>query len=139
MKRRTFIAGIGSAVAWPLVAQARRSDRTRRIGVRMGYAENDPEAEACLTAFRQRLASLVVGTNRLRVIGSPHSESDHETHTQVVPGQEPRRSIREGSSANCAPSKGVRVVRWSPRPRGRTIARRQSVQPESGGSLRAIR
>ena len=27
MRRRTFIAGIGSAVAWPLVAQAQRSDR----------------------------------------------------------------------------------------------------------------
>jgi hypothetical protein len=72
MRRRTFIAGIGSAVEWPLVAQAQRSDRTHLIGVLMGYTENDPEAEARLTAFRQRLASLVVvGTNRLRVIGSP--------------------------------------------------------------------
>ena len=58
MRRRTFIAGIGNAVVWPLVARAQRSDRTRRIGVLMGYAENDPEAEARLTAFRQRLASL---------------------------------------------------------------------------------
>jgi putative ABC transport system substrate-binding protein len=40
------------------MARAQRSDRTRQIGVLMGYAENDPEAEARLTAFRQRLASL---------------------------------------------------------------------------------
>jgi putative ABC transport system substrate-binding protein len=39
-------------------ARAQRFERTRRIGVLMGYAETDPEAQARLTAFRQRLASL---------------------------------------------------------------------------------
>jgi putative ABC transport system substrate-binding protein len=35
MKRRTFIAGLGSAVAWPVMAWAQQGDRVRRISVLM--------------------------------------------------------------------------------------------------------
>jgi hypothetical protein len=31
MKRRTFIAGLGSTAAWPVRAQAQQSDRVRRL------------------------------------------------------------------------------------------------------------
>ena len=40
----------------PLAARAQ--ERIRRIGVLMGYAEEDPEAKLRLAAFVQRLASL---------------------------------------------------------------------------------
>ena len=33
MKRREFIAGLGSAVAWPLAAFAQRGQRQRRLGM----------------------------------------------------------------------------------------------------------
>jgi hypothetical protein len=36
----------GAASAWPLAARAQQAERMRRIGVLMGYDENDAEAQA---------------------------------------------------------------------------------------------
>ena len=58
MRRRDFIAGLGSAASWPLVARAQQSERVRRIGVLMGFEENDPEGKSVVSALTQALADL---------------------------------------------------------------------------------
>ena len=58
MRRRTFIAALGGAAAWPLVARAQPADRMRRVGLLMGYREDDAEGQANLAAFRQALQQL---------------------------------------------------------------------------------
>ena len=58
MRRRQFIAGLVSAVTWPVVARAQQPDRMRRIGVLQTYARDDPNALARLAAFEQGLQEL---------------------------------------------------------------------------------
>jgi putative ABC transport system substrate-binding protein len=58
MRRRQFIAGLGSAVAWPVVAHAQQGDGVRRIGVLISGNENDPVLKARVSALTQALADL---------------------------------------------------------------------------------
>jgi putative ABC transport system substrate-binding protein len=58
MRRREFIAGLGSAVAWPVAVRAQQGDRVRRVGVLAGGSEDSVVTRANLTALREGLAML---------------------------------------------------------------------------------
>jgi putative ABC transport system substrate-binding protein len=57
--RREFITLLGGAAyAWPLAARAQQPDHGRRIGVLMGFAKKDADAQAWYAAFREGLQKL---------------------------------------------------------------------------------
>jgi len=58
MRRRDFIKAIAGSTTWPLAAHAQQADHMRRIGVLMGYPENDLEGPAFFAAFREGLQKL---------------------------------------------------------------------------------
>ena len=59
IERRKFLATVlgGAVAAWPLAAQA-QGERVRRIVFLHALAENDPEVQTRVIAFRQGLEAL---------------------------------------------------------------------------------
>ena len=78
MRRREFIAGLGSAVALPVVARAQQADQVRRVGVLVGGTENDAMWQTPVAAFREVLVKLgwIEGRNLRIDLRSGGSEDD---------------------------------------------------------------
>ena len=58
MRRRAFIAALGGAAAWPLVARAQQPRIMRRIGFLTPISENDSEGRSWIAALTRGLQEL---------------------------------------------------------------------------------
>jgi putative ABC transport system substrate-binding protein len=58
LRRREFIAGLGSAAVWPLITHAQQGNRMRRIGVLMPLLADDPLSQVAIAGFLQGLQEL---------------------------------------------------------------------------------
>jgi hypothetical protein len=54
IRRREFITVLGGVVAWPLAGHA-QPERVRRVGVFIGFSENDPLPQRMVSAFAHAL------------------------------------------------------------------------------------
>jgi putative ABC transport system substrate-binding protein len=113
MKRRDFIAGLGSATAWPLAVRAQQGDRVRRIGVLMFLDGNDPLEKTFVSAFTQALAGLgwTDGRNMrvdLRWYGDDNSRARTLAHELV--GLQPDIILTSGTAATVAVRRETRTI-----------------------------
>jgi putative tryptophan/tyrosine transport system substrate-binding protein len=65
MRRREFIAALGSAAAWPVVARGQEEPQMRRVGVLLAATADDADFQARVAAFLQGLEQLgwTIGQN----------------------------------------------------------------------------
>ena len=83
MRRRAFIAGLGSAAAWPAVARAQQGERVRRIGVMISVA-NNALGQARFRAFQQGLERLGWTDGRNLAIEVRWSEGRAERYAEIT-------------------------------------------------------
>src|SRR5215472_4678106 len=113
MKRRTFIAGLGSTAAWPMVAWAQQGDRVRRIGVLMPFDENDPEGKLRYSAFTEALADL--GWNdsrnvRMDLRWGRGDDNRIRAFAQELVGLQPDIIVTNGTPATTAVQRETRTI-----------------------------
>ena len=83
MRRREFIAGLGSAAAWPLAARAQQPERMRRIAMLLPSTADDSEFQARVGAFQQALELLgwTIGQNlRIDTVWAGPDAADIRRH-----------------------------------------------------------
>jgi putative tryptophan/tyrosine transport system substrate-binding protein len=113
MRRREFIAGLGSAAAWPLAAQALQGERMRRIGVLMFGDEADPVWKPRLSASTQALADLgwTDGRNvRMDLRWGRGDTNRIRTLAQELVGLQPDIILTGGTTATVALQRETRTI-----------------------------
>ena len=102
MKRREFISLLsGAAATWPLAARAQQTERTRRIGVILPAAADDPDFQARVGAFLQGLqqSGWTIGRNvRIDTRWATTSVADIRRHAAELAATVPDVILAHGSS-----------------------------------------
>ena len=96
MRRRDFVAGIGAAAAYPLVAGAQPSEPLRRVGVLVPGAASDTRYQAWIQVFRQALAAEGWTDSNIRIDVSFATDSAAEIRYRRAAGYVAR--ILKGSA-----------------------------------------
>ena len=112
MRRREFIAGLGGAAVWPVVARAQQTDRVRRIGVLMSGDENDPGRDR-LSRFTQALADLgwTDGRNvRIDLRSGGADNNRIQALAQELVGLQPDIIVATGMAATVALQRETRTI-----------------------------
>ena len=113
IRRREFITLLVSAAAWPLATRAQQGDRVRRIGVLMGFDENDPEGKRRYSAFTQALAGLgwTDGRNvRMDIRGHGDDINRIRALAQELVGLQPDIIVTGGTPATLAVQRETRTI-----------------------------
>jgi hypothetical protein len=113
MRRREFLAGLGSAAARPVVARAQQGDRVRRIGIIVPGAADDPETQARVGAFLQELAQLgwAIGRNlQIDMHWAGPNPADIGRHAAQVAAFGPDVILAHGASTVRPLLQGTRTV-----------------------------
>ena len=114
MQRRNFITLLGgAAAAWPLAARAQHGERTRRIGMLVGFAESDSELPARLAAFRHGLER--VGWNqdhnvRIEYRWGAGDPTRMRAHAKELIGTSPDVLVAESTPATAALQAETRTI-----------------------------
>jgi putative tryptophan/tyrosine transport system substrate-binding protein len=113
MRRREFIAGLGSAAAWPLAARAQQTGRLRRIGVLVSGDENDPVYKPRVSSFTQALEDLGWTDGRnVRMDLRWHGDDTNRIPAlaQELVGLKPDIILTNGTPATAAVQRETRTI-----------------------------
>jgi putative tryptophan/tyrosine transport system substrate-binding protein len=114
MKRRDFIALLGSAAAaWPVAARAQQGERMRRVGVLMGFGENDAEGTLWLSSFTRALQELgwADGRNvRMDVRWSASNTERERLFAKELVGLQPDVILAHGTPVTAALRRETQMI-----------------------------
>jgi putative ABC transport system substrate-binding protein len=103
MRRREFIAGLsGATVSWSLAAHAQQGERTRRIGILLANALDDPIMQTAVAAFMQGLQEFgwAIGRNvRIELRWSPADAERTRRQAEQLVALAPDVILAYGGSA----------------------------------------
>jgi putative tryptophan/tyrosine transport system substrate-binding protein len=132
MRRREFVTLLGGAAAWPLAAHAQQAERTRRVGVLMSTAEDDPQDPSRLAAFARGLQELgwVIGRNlRIEHRWSGGAPDNARKYAEELATLAPDAIVASGTTAVAATQQTTRTV---------PIVFVNVVDPVSGGLVESL-
>jgi putative tryptophan/tyrosine transport system substrate-binding protein len=112
VKRRAFIAGLGSAAAWPLMAHAQQPERMQRIGILLPAAADDAVFQTRVGAFLQALALLgwTIGRNARIDTRWATTANGIRSHAAELAALAPDVVLAHGASAVAAMLQATRTV-----------------------------